>query len=285
MEFHLLADLGGDLPESPVWDDRRNCLFLCDIPKGLIHAVTLTGAVRTWDLDAPFVNALGLCDSGWLVVALQRQVILFDPDSGARRLLWDGFDEIATSRLNDGKVGPDGAFWVGSMDGREDRADISRLYRITAEGRGDVVAQGFKTSNGLAWSADAAVMFHSDSMGPWIDRYDFDAATGQATARRRIRDLDQATGRPDGGATSTDGSYWSAGAFAGILNRFDAEGALLGRIALPCSAPTMPCFCGPDLGLLALTARRDPAVPGVNGGVWLAESPVPGVPVHRMAGC
>ena len=48
-------------------------------------------------------------------------------------------------------------------------------------------------------------MFHSDSRGRWIDRWDFDPATGAISNRKRIADLDEATGRPDGGATDAEG--------------------------------------------------------------------------------
>src|SRR4051794_10550445 len=40
--------------------------------------------------------------------------------------------EPATNRLNDGKVGPDGAFWVGTMDDRavkEAQVDLARAGR------------------------------------------------------------------------------------------------------------------------------------------------------------
>ncbi|MGA0542174.1 SMP-30/gluconolactonase/LRE family protein [Neotabrizicola sp. VNH66] len=286
LPFRRIADLDGDLLESPVWDDRRQVIFLCDIPAGRIHSVSLDGECHSWALEVPFVASLGLCESGQLVVGLQRSVALFDPATGDLRTLWDGFDEAPTSRLNDGKVGPDGAFWVGSMDGRKDSAPVSRLYRVTSDGRGEAMSDGFRSSNGLAWSADGRTLFHSDSMGPWIDAYDFDPETGALSNRRRIRDLDQATGRPDGAATDLAGHYWSAGAFAGILNRFTATGDLTGRFPLPCTAPTMPCFCGDGLRQLAVTSRRDPSYPDLpGGGVFLAEAPAPGVPVTRMAGC
>src|SRR5690606_30293954 len=125
MEFKRIDGLRGTLLESPVWDDRRGTLFLCDIEAGRIHEISLTeGPLRHWDMGDK-VGSLGLCDSGRLVVALARAVILFDPDSGARQAIWEGFDELPTSRLNDGKVGPDGAFWVGGMDGREPRQPIA----------------------------------------------------------------------------------------------------------------------------------------------------------------
>jgi sugar lactone lactonase YvrE len=284
--FRCIADLRAGLLESPLWDERRGMLFVCDIPGGEVIEIDLADGVRRrWSFGTE-VTALGLGESGALVVALARKVIVFDPETGEQRDLWTGFDEPDTSRLNDGKVGPDGAFWVGSMDGRAERQPISRLYRVDADGGATTVSEGFAISNGLAWSPDGTVMYHSDSRGPWIDRYDFEAASGTISNRSRLRDLDEKTGRPDGGACDMTGDYWSAGVSAGVINRFAANGELRESNVFPVPAPTMPCFCGPDLRLLAVTSHRmiDADDAGQSGGVFLAEAPVRGRPVHRMRG-
>lgn len=285
MEFKRIEGLQGTLLESPVWDERRGVLFLCDIEAGCIHEVSLTdGPLRHWDMGDK-VGSLGLCDSGRLVVALARAVILFDPDSGARQDLWTGYDEPATSRLNDGKVGPDGAFWVGSMDGREPRQPVASLYRVTAKGATTVIVGGIRVSNGLAWSPDGRAMYHSDSRGVWIDRHDFDPATGALSGKTRIATPTDAEGRPDGGACDVEATYWSAGVSAGMLNRFAPDGALLARVPVPVPSPTMPCFCGAGLGQMALTSLRMAGDDHpLSGALFLATAPVAGAPVARMKG-
>ena len=287
--FRCIADLRADLLESPLWDDRRSVLFVCDIPGCKIIEIDLAGnPKRRWTFDQP-VTALGLCESGSLVVALARKVIVFNPDSGDRRDVWTGYDEPTTSRLNDGKVGPDGAFWVGSMDGRPQREAIANLYRLHSDGTAQVIAGDIEVSNGLAWSPDGRIMYHSDSRGPWIDRYAFDPATGSAANRTRFADLTEAMGRPDGAACDASGGYWSAGVSAGVLNRFTSDGHLLSAYPFPAPAPTMPCFCGQGLRQIAVTTHRlveqmrlQPAPQ--SGGVFLAEAPVAGAPVARMKG-
>ena len=83
-------------------------------------------------------------------------------------------EQGASTRLNDGRVGPDGAFWVGSMDDRKDKEPIGALYRVDVTGRAEKKVDGLQISNGLAWTADGERMFHADSRGPWIDRWRFD---------------------------------------------------------------------------------------------------------------
>lgn len=273
-----------DLGESPVWDGDEDCLYWASIDAGEIHRLNvIDGGHQAWQFGE-VVPSFGLCRSGRLVVALAGTVILFDPRTGSRQELAKVAHAIPQMRLNDGKVGPDGAFWVGSADLRADRDTISKLYRITPSGAVDVKIEGIKLSNGLAWTADGRTMFHTDSRGPWIDRWDFEPETGAISNRRRIVELTEAEGRPDGGACDAAGNYWSAGVSAGCLNCFSPDGRLLQRLALPVQWPTMPCFGGRDMRTLYVTSHRVGGVPvEIDGAVLTMPSTVAGAPVHRFA--
>jgi sugar lactone lactonase YvrE len=269
--------------ESPVWDAERQRLLWCDIPAGVIHALDVaSGARQRWQFDEP-VPSLGLAQGGRLVVALRRDVVLFDPETGARELVASVSHAKPEMRLNDGKVGPDGAFWVGSMDAGTDGAPAAKLYRIGADGNVRVIAEGLAISNGLAWNADATRMYHSDSRGSmWLDCWDFDAATGAVSNRRRLRDNDEANGRPDGGACDMAGTYWSAGPSASRINRFSADGDLLGWADVPLRLPTMPCFGGADMRTVYVTSLDSKMADKGLDGVVRFRVDVPGVPVGRF---
>jgi sugar lactone lactonase YvrE len=269
--------------ESPVWDAERQRLLWCDIPAGVIHALDVTsGARQRWHFDEP-VPSFGLAQGGRLVVALRRDVVLFDPETGARELVASVSHAKPEMRLNDGKVGPDGAFWVGSMDVGTDGAPAARLYRIGADGTVREIAEGLAISNGLAWNADATRMYHSDSRGSmWLDCWDFEVATGAVSNRRRLRDNDEANGRPDGGACDMAGTYWSAGPSASRINRFSADGDLLGWVDVPLRLPTMPCFGGVDMRTVYVTSLDSKAADEGLDGVVRFRVEVPGVPVGRF---
>ncbi|MBO9591007.1 SMP-30/gluconolactonase/LRE family protein [Devosia sp.] len=264
--------------ESPVWDAAKGRLLWCDIPAGAIHALDIaTGERALWEFGEP-VPSLGLAKNGKLVVALRNDVIVFDPATGVRERVARIKHAKPDMRLNDGKVGPDGAFWVGSMDAAPGDVPAAKLYRVAPNGDVRVVAEGIAISNGLAWNADATLLYHSDSRGSmWLDCWDFDRATGSVSNRRRLRDNDEANGRPDGGACDILGNYWSAGPSASRINRFSATGDLLDWVDVPLKYPTMPCFGGADMKTVfvtSLNSRKDG-----RDGIVQFQVDAPGVPV------
>jgi sugar lactone lactonase YvrE len=274
------------LGESPVWDADKGRLLWCDIEEAAVMAADPKGGITDrWTFPGK-VGSFGICESGRLVVGVAREVLLFNPADGARRLLCALPDEPEVNRLNDGKVGPDGAFWVGTMDDRPVREPRGTLYRITADGKAEKKLTGMTVPNGLAWGPGGKTLFHSDSRGRWIDAYDFAPATGAWSNRRRIvADLAEEAGRPDGGACDVEGCYWSAGVSAGVLNRFSPEGKLKETVKLPFPAATMPCFGGEDMKTLFVTSLVE-AVETPNpdsGRIAVLRVAVAGVPVGKFA--
>ena len=272
--------------ESCVWDADRQRILFCDIPGRKIYGYKAAdGSRQEWSLP-DVVGSFGLCRSGRLVVALRNRVVLFDTRSGRIEDFTAQVDEPAGNRFNDGKVGPDGCFWVGSMDESPARQPTGALYRVSPDGRIERKADGYVVSNGLAWSPDGQTMYHSDSRQAFIDAWDFDATTGRVANRRRLANLSDEQGRPDGAAVDADGCYWSAGVSAGCLNCFAPDGALLRRIDLPIATPTMPCFAGDVLYLTSLrsgvgeeTLASQPRL----GGLFRMKAPAAGAPIATFA--
>ncbi len=286
ISFELVWDSRCGVAESPVWDATTRRLLFCDIPGKRINALSVDdGARDTYDLPE-VVGSFGLCRSGKLVVALRHRVVLFDPRSRRVEDLTGAVVEPATNRMNDGKVGPDGAFWVGTMDENTPRQPTAALYRVTPDGRIERKGEGYAVSNGLAWSPDGRTMYHSDSTAGIIEAWDFDPATGGMSNHRQLAKLTSEEGRPDGAATDADGNYWSAGPSAGCINRFSPAGALLEKIPFPVPGPTMPCFAERHLFVTSLREGKSPELlqqfPTL-GGLFRADAPVQGAPVGLFA--
>ncbi|MDR3375483.1 MAG: SMP-30/gluconolactonase/LRE family protein [Ancalomicrobiaceae bacterium] len=290
MDIIPLTEHVDTLGEGPTWDEANDRLIWTDIEARALRTIRPDGSgFASWPMPDR-VTALGLCDSGRLILALARSVALYDAASGAFETI-ASFDFMpAQNRLNDGKVGPDGAFWVGSMDERPNRERVASLYRITAGGHVQTVYENeVHVSNGLAWTPDGGTMFWTNTRGPWIDRFDFDAATGTLANRSRIATLDDVIGRPDGGACDMLGRYWSAGVSAGTLNCFTRDGVLIGHIKVPVAGPTMPCFGGAGLNTLFLTSLSNASPERLaghpyNGRLLAIDVGVAGAAVSRFKG-
>jgi sugar lactone lactonase YvrE len=289
LEFACLFDLKCRIGESPLYDERTNRLFFIDILNRTVYRLDIaSNELKSWTFESE-VGSLGLAASGRLVVALRHSVILFDTVTEAKQEICRIEDDQAEkTRLNDGRVGPDGAFWVGSMDDRPEKHPIGALCRVDPSGRIDLKVEKVLISNGLAWTADGETMFHADSRGGWLDRWNFDRATGEMHWRTRIATLTDGDGRPDGGSCDTQGFYWSAGVSGGRVNRFSPDGRIVGSWDVPVAAPTMVCFGKPDFSTLYMTSLRENRTEEAlqakpeTGGLHAAKAPVAGFPSWRF---
>lgn len=286
LAFQQCIDFETRIGEGPVWDAGRNLLWFVDIlAPALFSYAPADGVVRRFGMP-DLVTSIGLTAGKRLILSLRRAVHLFDPASAALTLFVTPDLGDPVNRLNDGKVGPDGCFWVGSMHDRRPRQPTGALYRITPQGGCITVLEGLRVSNGLAWSPDGRTMYHSDSRGPWITAHDFDPARGVMSNPRVIARPDEATGLPDGAAVDSEGNYWSAGVSAGRLNVFSPAGKLLRQVPVPMAAPTMPCFGGPDLRTLFVTGLTQEAEGKVvsRGTLLSCPAPVQGLPAAYFGG-
>lgn len=283
-KLRYLIDTPLKVGESPTWDERTGDLWFVDINAPAIFRLLPNEELVRFEMPAP-VGCLGLCENGMIVAGLKTGVHLLDPATGNLDLLCNPDEGRADSRLNDGKVGPDGHFWVGTRDEAVPPTGNARLYRVAPDGGIDrIIDGGMLTSNGLAWSPDGRRMYHSDSSGLFFQAFEFDPSTGTIGKAERLHDFAPDEGRPDGAATDIEGCYWSAGVQAGRLNRFAPDGTLIEVYKLPFKGPTMPCFGGPDLKTIYLTSLVTETNGTTTSGTLVAfDAPVAGVAVHRFS--
>lgn len=279
-----LIDVPLGCGEGPCWSAHEGVLWFVDIPGPVLYRYDPpTKALGRFPMPSA-IGSFGLVPDGRLVVALKHGIHLFDPRSGALEFLVHPEADMPGNRYNDGKVGPDGCFWVGSMDDRPgDKEPTAALYRIDIKGRCDKVLSGLTVSNGLAWTPDGRTMFHSDSRQRFVQTFDFDPRTGTLSNGKRIRMLEEQDGRPDGAACDAEGYYWSAGVSAGVLNRIAPDGTVVRKIAMPAASPTMPCFAGPGLRTLYVTSlTTDRLGPRQAGTLMVLDVGVAGAPIARF---
>lgn len=294
MVVELVVPAQDIVGESIVWDDRDGRLLWVDIVGKTIHALDPeTGKTQDW--QAPdFVTSIGLRADGGAVVGLTKSICLWDHDDRFEPLVQIEPD-MPGNRLNEGVVGPDGAFWVGTMqnniapDGApmDLTADTGRLYRCTSDGQ--VVALSndrMGITNTLIWTADNRLVT-ADTIANEIYSYRIDR-TGLLSHRKTIL-AGFERGLPDGSCMDAEGFIWNCRVVGGAcLLRFDPDGNIDRVVDLPCSWPTSCTFGGDNLDTLYVTSARFTmeaehlAENPQEGGLFALQPGVRGVPSHRF---
>jgi sugar lactone lactonase YvrE len=285
---HTIA-VGNHLGESPVWSGERNALFWVDILEGSVFAWNpSTQDLRTWP-SRFVIGSIGLSDDANLILATNSGLYLYDLKSNLFEFISHPEAHLADNRFNDGKVSPEGRFWFGSMDNRLLKEKTGCLYCIDGAFNVRKWGDGFKVSNGLAWSPDGTRMYHSCTRLGEIYTYTYNISDGSIGSRQLFVKVDEDWGRPDGAAVDVAGNYWICGNGKGRINCFNPEGELLGYIPTPVPNPTMPCFGGADLKTLYFTTSREgydaemKALYPMAGDVFQVELDIAGVPVGKFS--
>jgi len=195
-----------------------------------------------------------------------------------------------SSRFNDGKVGPDGRFWVGTVDPQRDRSTTGAFYGFGTAEPPMLLAENLKVPNGLAWSPAGDRMVFSDSGQGRVWSLPFDRDAGPLGAAMPWLDWHRdSMGMPDGAAMDQEGCYWSCGIFASAIHRFNPQGEHIETYRLPVSQPTMCCFGDADLRTLyvtSMTVLLDPqqrAAQPWAGSVIAFRVDCPGCPIGAFA--
>jgi sugar lactone lactonase YvrE len=258
MHIEHIGAIRTDLGECPVWDADRQRLWLADCRHGQIHRIDpQRGSHRTYELPAP-LGSFALNDDDSLVVALKEEVAVYIPSSGTLERLARIHDSHPDLRLNDGAAMPDGSFVVGTMHVARAPGDapLGGLYRLDPAGCFARLDRGLGVVNGPVSHPWRAELHVADSAARAIYRYHLDAM-GNLGARTLFVDTAPYGSAPDGCCFDRDGGLWTALVHQGAIVRFDAEGRLSHRIALPVAHPTSLCFGGPGLEDIYVTSIRD----------------------------
>ncbi|MGI8840581.1 MAG: SMP-30/gluconolactonase/LRE family protein [Caulobacteraceae bacterium] len=283
--------------EGPVWCERETRLYWVDVQQPALHCFdAASGEDREWVMPA-WIGSFALGGgsmAGHAIVALRTGLHVFEFATGAITPLVPSPYDSRRFLLNEGKCDRAGRFWIGGMyhplppivEG-PGVAEQVPLYRL--DGRElTPVTSPLSLSNGLAWSPDDRVMYHSDTNQGTVFAWDFDAASGAIENRRVFIKFDEKG--PDGAAVDRDGFYWVAMNGGGRLVRCDPVGRIEREIPMPVRYPTMCTFGGPDLNILYVTSAtwalsdlekpRDP----LAGSLFALEAPVAGFPTNHWLG-
>ena len=127
MTYQIFDNRPCDLGEGPLWHPERQQLFWFDITNSLLRSRDDDHALE-WRFDR-MVSAAGWVDRDHLLIASERDLVLFDLRTEAETLVIDLEADNPITRSNDGRIDPLGGFWIGTM-GKEAEAGAGAIYRF-----------------------------------------------------------------------------------------------------------------------------------------------------------
>lgn len=295
MRANILFEARDIVGESIIWSEAEKALYWVDIGGKRIHRLEIaTHRHDSWPTpDLP--TSIGLRKDGGFILGLRQSVCFWQPD-GAFETFVVPEPNLPDNRLNEGRVAPDGSFWVATMqnnlnsDGSPKDMDrqSGALYRIAPSGEiKQLTPNEYGITNTMGWTRDGYFLF-ADTPVNEIYRFAFDPATNSVSDRRTIV-KDFARGLPDGSCLDADDHLWNCRVVGGsAVAQFDTDGALLQLVELPISWPTSCTFGGDDLTTLFVTSARFTMTPDhlaahpQEGSLLVVEGAGRGVPEPKF---
>ncbi len=275
-----IADARCQIGENPLWHADEKRLYWVDIPAGRLLRFDPAGG--GFDIACESTDAIG-----GFTIQRDGSILLFGA-RGAVTLLKDGkmtavIEELPQerdSRFNDVIADPEGRVFCGTMSSE---SHPGRLYRLDTDGSVEVMAEGIGTSNGMGFSPQLDVFYHTDTRAQTIYICDYRRESGDISGRRPFLRPD-GPGRPDGMTIDRDGFVWSAFWDGGRVARYTPEGTEDMRIELPARKVTSVTFGGNDYCDMYITTaggeRRNTEGEGA-GALFRVRPGVCGAPEFR----
>ena len=250
-DVRCVADVGAVLGEGPVWDPRDEALYWVDI-KGLkIFRRDQAGVVRTW--ETPFrIASLAPRRDGGFIAGTDRGFAEIDLANETYEPFHHPEAHLPDNRFNDGKLDREGRFWAGTMDDTE-QAATGALYRLDHDRSSRRFDDGYRVTNGPAFSRSGRTMYHNDSGRQLTYAFDLDDS-GAPSNRRVFARFGEGQGYPDGMTVDSEDCLWIAFWDGWCVRRFSPAGECIATIDLPVQMPTSCAFGGPSLGELYVTS-------------------------------
>jgi sugar lactone lactonase YvrE len=258
-----------------------------DIKGRRIFRRSAEGALTEWATPLR-VGSLAPREEGGFVAGTEHGFAFVDPEADRYDVLIDPERDRTTNRFNDGKLDRRGCFWAGTMDDEEKTA-TGALYRLCARLDPVRVDDGYKVTNGPAFSRDGRTMYHNDSALQITYAFDLDES-GDASNRRVFARFGKGEGYPDGMTVDAEGCLWIAFWDGWCLRRLSPDGECIATVDVPVQRPTSCAFGGAGLGELFVTSARiglDEAALAdqpLAGGLFLLDPGVRGLADGAFAG-
>lgn len=247
-DIEIFADRNCIVGEGPTYDEINKQLYTVDIRNNCYFVTDYnSGKVQKYDVPQQ-LGCLALCEDGDVILSMEDGIYFRDAEG--KLTLAHKPTEIKGRRFNDGKVGPDGCYYVGTTDNNKKGAFYRLSNGILTEIFGDCGC-----SNGLDWTKDAKTLYYCDSREQKIESFDFSITQHSLSNRKTIMNIAEDFGSGDGMTIDEKGNLWLAvwGGYC-VLNIEPSTGRVLKEIKLPVEKVSSCAFAGDDMKDLIITS-------------------------------
>ena len=244
MPVGLVCDPGCLLAEGPLWNSAERRLYFTDIEECCLwRCDPSTGHTEKFWQGSIKVGGFAFNLDGDLILCAGNQVLKLRSDGRTETLFVMDFPK--GERFNDITTDPAGRIFAGTMN--------AGLYRLE-KGRAPVkLLDKVNCSNGMTFSLDNKIFYHTTTMDLVINCYDYDLSTGHIANPRQFFKCEKTDGLPDGLTMDLEGCLWSAFWQGGAIRRISSAGKVIKTIKLPAKIPTSVIFGGEGLRELFIT--------------------------------
>jgi gluconolactonase len=280
LQFETLAT-GYGLLEGPRVDER-NRLYYSDARGGGVFRRSPDGSIETLIAGRKMVGGIALNHGGGLIVT-GATVSQWDEKTGSLTEIFAEWEGKPLFGMNDLTIDDQGSLWGGTFGTDINQFDFKStpppgsLFRIDPPGKITKLWDGVEVTNGLGFSPDRKLLYHSDSSTRAVWVYDVrpDRTVGDRRLFARLPE-----GMPDGLTIDAEGGVWVAVVFgAGEVVRFKSDGTVDQRIKVPAKTVTSLTFGGPDMRDLYVVTADNSENRDLKGTIFRTRSQIAGLRV------
>lgn len=251
-QVNLIADIGEELLEGPIFDKVTNCLYFVSILEYRVYRyLPISRELKFIQLDSP-TSCVFLSRQFGIIAAAVSGFYVLDFNSQSVKKIFE-IKLPQGLRFNDGILDSRERFLIGTMGFPEIIENAGSLLSYD-KGQLHTLESGTTISNGIAFSKDSSKMYFIDTPTRTVKEYAYNIENGTCEYSRVVIRFIR-NGVPDGMDIDENGNLWVAewgGYCVSVWNSVNGES--VGHIQIPSENVTSVCF--DSIGNLYVTTAR-----------------------------